>query len=157
MPGDATGGVIDFDRSAPTGNTDVKLVARTRERGAMSGVAIEALLRRHENAIYRACLSWLRDEDNAQEASQEVLIRVYRGVDGFQGRSNFRTWLYRIIHNACCTAAAHHARHRVCVSLEDNAHLLDAVASVDFGPSMERTHTVHAAMQRLSASDRSVL
>jgi RNA polymerase sigma-70 factor (ECF subfamily) len=41
----------------------------------------------------------VRDENDAREIVQEAFLRVYRGLDSFQGSSSFFTWLYRIVTN----------------------------------------------------------
>jgi RNA polymerase sigma-70 factor (ECF subfamily) len=40
---------------------------------------------------------------DAEDALQEGLLRAWRGLDGFDGRSRFTTWLYRVVTNACLT------------------------------------------------------
>src|SRR6188508_2098031 len=41
----------------------------------------------------------VRDENDARELVQEAFLRVYRGLNSFQGGSSFFTWLYRIVTN----------------------------------------------------------
>ena len=44
--------------------------------------------------------------DDAEDALQEALVRTWRGLPGFQGRSSLRSWLYRIVTNTSLDAAA---------------------------------------------------
>lgn len=44
---------------------------------------------------------------DAEDLLQETLLRAWRGLDGFEGRSSFRSWLYRIATNACLDALEH--------------------------------------------------
>ena len=44
--------------------------------------------------------------DDADDALQEALLRAWRGLPGFGGRSSPRTWFYRIATNACLDAIA---------------------------------------------------
>ncbi|MDH3691655.1 MAG: sigma-70 family RNA polymerase sigma factor [Gammaproteobacteria bacterium] len=157
MPNDGFGHVVKHEIYATASYTDEELAALAREGGPSSVDAVEALLCRYEIAIYRACLSYLRDIDKAEDASQEVLIRVYRGINRFQGRSSFRTWLYRVVRNECYSVASQHARHRVCESLDEIVHPLHAVATGDFTSSIEVNNTVHTALQRLGSNDREVI
>src|SRR3712207_7799915 len=48
--------------------------------------------------------------DAAQDASQEVWVRVWRNIKGFRGESAFSTWLYRITMNTCLSARQREAR-----------------------------------------------
>ena len=157
MSGDGFSHVIKHEIYAAAAYRDEDLAALAREGGASSTDAVQALLRRYEKAIYRSCLSYLRNVDRAEEASQEVLIRVYRGIRRFQGRSSFRTWLYSIIRNECYTISAYHKRHQVCDNLDEDEHLLDAVSTKDIASSVELHNTVHTVLRRLSAKDREVI
>lgn len=61
--------------------------------------AFRTLVERHERRAFVIAVGLLRDEADAQEVVQEAFLRVYRGLDKFQGTSSFFTWLYRIISN----------------------------------------------------------
>ena len=49
--------------------------------------------------VLAVCLDTTRQFPLAQDLSQEVFLRAYRGLVGFEGRSRFSTWLYRIAYN----------------------------------------------------------
>lgn len=63
--------------------------------------ALDALLRRHYDRLYVLCRRMTGDPDDAADACQEALIAVVRGLPGFDGRSAFGTWAYRVATNAC--------------------------------------------------------
>lgn len=58
--------------------------------------AFEVLVRRHADRLYAVVLRFLGDAREAEEATQEAFLRAWRGIEGFKGRSQFYTWLYRI-------------------------------------------------------------
>ena len=62
--------------------------------------AFSALVQEHSGLVYRVSLRVLGARD-AQDASQEVWIRVWRNIKNFRGDSAFTTWLYRITMNTC--------------------------------------------------------
>ena len=80
------------------GEPDVVLVAAAR-RGDRA--ALDALLRRHHDRVYALCRRMTGNDADALDATQEALIAVCRGLDRFDGRSAFTTWLYRVSTNAC--------------------------------------------------------
>lgn len=77
--------------------TDDGLVVLARQ-GDMDAFA--ALVRRHQDPVYRALYRLVSSEQDAQDLAQEVFLRVYRSLDSFTGAAAFATWLHRITRNA---------------------------------------------------------
>ena len=71
--------------------------------------AFSALVQEHSGLVYRVALRVL-GAGNAQDASQEVWIRVWRNLGKFRGESAFTTWLYRITMNTCLSIRQKEAR-----------------------------------------------
>jgi RNA polymerase sigma-70 factor (ECF subfamily) len=61
--------------------------------------AFRKLVERHQRRAYAIALGLVRDPNDAHEVVQEAFLRVYRGLNAFQGSSSFFTWLYRIVTN----------------------------------------------------------
>jgi RNA polymerase sigma-70 factor (ECF subfamily) len=57
------------------------------------------LVQRHERAVYSMGLSFFRNSEDSCDFTQEVFLKAYRNLGGFEGRSRFSTWLYRIAYN----------------------------------------------------------
>lgn len=85
-------------REDPDARSDRDLVGAAR---AGDRAALEALLRRHYDRIRTLCHRLCRDRGDAEDATQEALIAVVRGLERFDGRSAFTTWSYRVATNAC--------------------------------------------------------
>jgi RNA polymerase sigma factor (sigma-70 family) len=85
-----------LDDSAPTDIEDRALVAR-----AASGdrQALHELVQRHQAWIYNIAVRMLAHPQDAEDATQEILIKALTRLSSFEGRSRFRTWLYRIVVN----------------------------------------------------------
>jgi RNA polymerase sigma-70 factor (ECF subfamily) len=62
--------------------------------------AFERLVREYRDRIFRWALVRTGDEDDAEDATQEALVRLHRGLRKFRGASRFETWLYAITRNA---------------------------------------------------------
>ena len=63
--------------------------------------AFAALVSAYESKIYNLALRYLGNREDAMDASQEVFLRVFRFLPGFQEESGFSTWIYRIGVNVC--------------------------------------------------------
>lgn len=67
------------------------------------GAAAGELLQRYQRRVYGLCLRMLGNADDAEELTQESFVRALIGLERFDGRAMFSTWLYRIATNACLT------------------------------------------------------
>ncbi|MGI9577708.1 MAG: RNA polymerase sigma factor [Microthrixaceae bacterium] len=63
--------------------------------------ATEELLRGHARRIHATCRRLCRDRGDAEDAAQEAMISVVRGLPRFDQRSSVSSWIYRITTNAC--------------------------------------------------------
>lgn len=77
-------------------NVDSELI-----RFAVNGdrKALQQLIVRHEIFVYNLALKMTRSRDDASDLTQEVFIKAITTLSKFEGRSSFRTWLYRIAVN----------------------------------------------------------
>ena len=82
--------------AAAQGLSDMELVTRIRAGDAR---AMEALMRRHNRALYRTARAILRDDAEAEDAVQDAYIQAYRALGSFRGESRLSTWLVRIAAN----------------------------------------------------------
>ena len=72
--------------------------------------AFAALVSAYEGKIYNLALRYLGNREDAMDASQEVFLRVFRFLPGFQEESGFSTWIYRIGVNVCKDMLAKRAK-----------------------------------------------
>ena len=63
--------------------------------------AFEQLVLRHQNRILADCRYLTHDETNSEDLAQEVFVKAFFGLRGFEGRSSFRHWLQRIKVHHC--------------------------------------------------------
>ena len=63
--------------------------------------AFTALVEPHRGELQVHCYRMLGSLQDAEDALQETLLAAWLGLDGFEGRSSVRTWLYRIATNRC--------------------------------------------------------
>lgn len=69
--------------------------------------AFESLVTRYEGKVYRLSIRMLRNPQDAEDALQETFLQVFRGLPGFEGRSKFSTWLFRLATNVCLMRIRH--------------------------------------------------
>jgi RNA polymerase sigma-70 factor (ECF subfamily) len=63
--------------------------------------AFERLVEPHRRELHAHCYRMLGSLHDTEEAMQEAMLRVWRGLERFEGRSSLRSWLYKIATNTC--------------------------------------------------------
>lgn len=63
----------------------------------------ERIVREYQDKIFRLSYAMLRDRAAAEETTQDVLVRVWKGLPKFRSESSLSTWIYTITRNACLT------------------------------------------------------
>lgn len=63
--------------------------------------AFEELIKDYKKVAYNIALRVLRNVEDAEDASQEALIKVYKSIQNFNMQSSFKSWMYRIVVNTC--------------------------------------------------------
>jgi len=94
--------------------------------------AFERVLERFRDKVFRLACSMLRDESQAEDLTQDIFVRIWKGLPSYQGQASVSTWIYTISRNACLTELKKRAQ-RPTVSLQDPA--LEEV--VDALPAMQ--------------------
>ncbi|WP_410657587.1 sigma-70 family RNA polymerase sigma factor [Amycolatopsis sp. lyj-112] len=64
-------------------------------------VAFAGRIEQHQRELRVHCYRMVGSYDDAEDLVQETFLRAWRGREGFEGRSSFRAWLYRIATNTC--------------------------------------------------------
>ena len=81
----------------PAGDEDDAALAAKAAGGDRD--ALERLVRRHQAWLYNIAVRMVCDRNDAEDVTQEVLLKVVTKLSTFEGHSGFRTWLYRIASN----------------------------------------------------------
>ena len=89
-------------------------------------LAFNQLVLKYRNRVMGVATRMLGDRVEAEDLAQDVFVKVYRGLEGFQGEALFSTWLYRITANSCLN-------HRI--KLRRKAQFAEGVDDPDLIPS----------------------
>jgi RNA polymerase sigma-70 factor (ECF subfamily) len=121
----------------------------------------DALVAEHWRALHLHCYRMLGSYHDAEEATQEAMLRAWRKIDTFEGRAPLRHWLYRIATTTCLNLIASRARQPVAAFAEvtwlqpypDEA--LDPAVLAESRESVRLAFI--AALQSLPATQRAIL
>lgn len=139
---------MDVEQIQPMKDADNRRDRRFEEAAAAYGAALERLARAYE-----------ADPDARRDLVQEILIALWRSLEGFDGRCSLRTWVYRVAHN---TAASHvtrqmRMRQRVFVGLEELAELADTTEGEEAAGQRDEIALLYELIDQLKPLDRQVM
>ena len=122
--------------------------ARRRDVGAF-----EELVGRTEVRAYRIAMRHVRNESDAQEILQESYLAAWRSLPRFEGRSQFGSWMYRIVVNASLMRLRTRKRHpEVAIHEVDRTELGEAMAEATYR-SRARDERSYGPDQQLESSE----
>lgn len=138
----------DVDRKRMT--TERDLIERAQKGDAD---AFELLLTQYQGMIYRTAARLARNSAEAQDITQEALLKIARSIKGFAFRSQFSTWLYRVTVNVAYDYARSMRRNQVTKrEVSEHIQLLESESE-----SQARSTSIRAALQRLSEKERTAV
>ena len=83
--------------------SDSELVKLCKSELPNSEYAFDEFIERYKNYVFYIAYEKLKNQEDAEDATQETFVRVYFGIQNFRGDSEFKTWLTRIVQNVCMT------------------------------------------------------
>lgn len=132
------------------GDDDVQWVARCLRGEA---AAFEPIVQRYQRILFSVAYRMLGNYDDALDATQNAFIKAYQGLDGYDPKRRFFSWIYRIAVNECLNARR---------ARRPGEQLDDRLPDVEAGPQElvehgERSANIDAALVKLSEEHRLVL
>lgn len=118
--------------------------------------AFDLLVSSFQDRIYRLAVAIVGNRALAEDAAQEALLRIWKGLAGFRGDSTLSTWIYSITRNASLTALAA-ARSRAAGSMEDPAVQAVVEGHTAPGAPARAGFDVEAMVEQLRPQYRQVL
>jgi len=128
-------------------------------------VAFEELVVRHRDKLFARAISMMRNEDDANDLSQEAWVKGWQRLKQFQGESSFSTWMTRIVINLCLDQIRKNKRQRaesIQQMEEDQGGVERQMPTVTINPTegLEKTELrarIDRALGQLSHEHRTVL
>ena len=108
--------------------------------------AVETLFRRYQRPLFQTALRVLGNAEDAEDALQDGLLSAYRNLHRFEGRSQFSTWLTRIVINAALMKRRS-AKARPAISLDEPPREDDLPATEKFADDGLNPEEVYAGAE----------
>jgi RNA polymerase sigma-70 factor (ECF subfamily) len=82
------------------------------------GEAFAPLLERYKDKVFRLAFSIMHNETQAEDVTQDVFVKIWKGLPSYHGSASLSTWIYTISRNTCLTELKRRDRHPT-VSLQE--------------------------------------
>ena len=122
--------------------------------------AMGTLIIRYQHWVYNIAYGILGHHQDAQDVSQDAFLSVWENIGKFEFRSQFSTWLYRIVKNKCFNHIDQYQRRKTDPTEIDDSQPwvpLDTATPEDAALRSEEKDIVHSALARLKDSYREIL
>lgn len=117
----------------------------------------EQCVNAHKSTIYTVCYMFSDDADEVADFFQETLINLWKGFDGFEGRSDIRTWIYRVALNTCITADRKKKRRRRLIGRQPEGLDTDINLFEDTDHDTQQIAMLHRRISLLRPFDRAIV
>ena len=122
-----------------------------RGRGTLPVVTFEEVYERFRGPVWRLARRLTADEDEALDATQEIFLRVWRGLPGFRGEAKISTWVFQIAWNFLRMYRRRRGRQGRLLVLGEEAQYAAANAA-DPAPGPERRVAASLDLGRVEAA-----
>jgi RNA polymerase sigma-70 factor, ECF subfamily len=143
---------VPSTQSLPTAEDSEMALVHAAKKGDMS--ALEELLRRSQATVFRVAQHITGSREDAEEVTQEALLRAFQNLQRFEERSRFSTWVTRITVNTALMRLRHRRRHEIVPIRNEDGQGADAAPQevVDWRPNPEQLYGRHELREILTKS-----
>ncbi|MCG9129010.1 sigma-70 family RNA polymerase sigma factor [Candidatus Poribacteria bacterium] len=134
-----------------------ELILRCQDRDT---VAMGTLVVQYQHWVYNIAYGLLGHHEDAEDVAQDVFLSVWQNINKFQFRSQFSTWLYKIVKNKCLNLIDQRKRRKTDpMEIDDSQPWvpLDNVTPEQEILKSEQSQILHKALDRLKESYRTIL
>ncbi len=105
------------------------------------GYYFDILYKRYSGKVFGKCISLLKNEEAAEDAVQEIFMKILFNLSKFSGKSKFSTWIYSITYNFCIDTIRRRKK--------DPSTLVDDIASHDVAEDVEDAFLLEMNIKKL--------
>ena len=109
------------------------------------------IIRENKSTIYTVCYMFSKDKEEVDDLFQEALIKLWQGFASFKGKSDLKTWIYKVTLNSCISIDRK-KKSRKTQPLMEGINLFDKNDADN-----KQTDMLHARIQRLQPFDRAIV
>ena len=137
--------------------SDEELAAQAAREGS-DGAAFTALMERSRERVWRVCWRLMGTQHDAEDAAQEVFVRLFFDRAKFAGRSRYSTWLHGVALRTCLTLRRSRSRRRRREEPETSGRIeAEATRQPEVAAAVDASHDVTKLLAGLDEEDRALV
>ena len=109
----------------------------------------------NQGAIYKICNVYANRREDREDLRQEIILQLWKSYPGFQGKSKFGTWIYRIAFNTAITNIRKSKKHPIVEALSGAEQSIPAREDVDYMD--DDTNGLFKAIARLKDVEKAIV
>jgi RNA polymerase sigma-70 factor (ECF subfamily) len=113
----------------------------------------EEMVRKNRGTIYTVCYMFSNDQDEVADLFQEVLINLWKSMPSFEGRSDVRSWIYRVSLNVCISLDHKKRRHKTVALTMD----INPFEETETNRNSRQMDMLRQRIARLGQYDRAII
>lgn len=136
--------------------TDEELVEQIVK--TKNAILFEVLYDRFSQVVYNKCLGFAKREEEAQDLTQDIFLKVYIKLGSFKGNAKFSTWLYAFTYNYCVNYVTRDTSKKIAqqsIPIEENENLL--IEADDFNLFQLRVDRLKICLENIPPEDKMIL
>jgi len=110
------------------------------------------IVKANKAAIFTVCYLFSKDQDEVNDLFQETLINLWRGFDGFQGKCDVKTWIWRVSLNTCLTFERKKKRR-----VDTSPLTMDINLFTDTDDDTRQVQMLYRRINKLGMLDRAII
>lgn len=130
---------------------DIEITIQEVRQGHIN--KFELIVNTYQQKIFDYCWYMLGREQEAEDAAQEVFVKVFKQLDKYKSNTNFQAWLYKVAANQCMDILRKEKRRAIFDYIGDILSE-EKIVIEDRG---HNDHPIHDALKKLSISDRNII
>jgi RNA polymerase sigma-70 factor (ECF subfamily) len=119
-----------------------------------------SIVSEHQDRIYRLCWSYVQNRDDRKDLYQNILIKMWKGLDSLQDKSSVSTWIFRLSVNTSIDYIRRNKKHRSISSDIDitNVNIIDRTNDIEGNLILsENIKILHNFINQLSFIDKTLI
>ena len=113
----------------------------------------DEMVRKNRSTIYTVCYMFSNDQDEVADLFQEVLINLWKSLPSFKGRSDVRSWIYRVSLNVCISLDHKKRRHKTVPLTMD----INPYEDTETNQNSRQMNMLRQRIARLGHYDRAII